>query len=123
MIGMPGAANESPALAARLQPYLRPGEDLLWCGRPDPAVFVSSADVIAIPFSLVWLGIAVAIERGAAGSGTQFRLVADLGMPTMGRSSSRRVAPGQITFMDVADPDAMLAAINRAKSVLPAGEA
>jgi hypothetical protein len=210
MIGMPGATNGSQALSARLQPYLRPGEDLLWCGRPDPAVFFSSADVKAIPLSLVWLGFAVAIERDAAGSGTQFLLVPDLlvliglylvagrfvarwitkrrtvygitesrvlvqvgssfrespvkggsmsvrrslrgrhatvvfepfgsyivrqpgamtglpdaatGMPTMRPSSRRRVAPGQITFMDVADPDAMLAAINQAKSALPAGAA
>jgi hypothetical protein len=44
------------------------------------------------------------------------------GMPTMGPSTSRRVAPGQIRFADVADPDAMLAAINQAKSVLQAGQ-
>jgi hypothetical protein len=43
------------------------------------------------------------------------------GMPTMGLPTSRRVAPGQIWFADVANPDAMLAAINQAKSVLPAG--
>ncbi|HEY2081094.1 MAG TPA: hypothetical protein VGH53_32615, partial [Streptosporangiaceae bacterium] len=49
MIGIPGATNGDQALAARLQPYLRPGEDLLWCGRPDPAVFFTAADVIAIP--------------------------------------------------------------------------
>ena len=39
------------------------------------------------------------------------------GMPTC-----RRVTPGQIGFADVANPDAVLAAINRAKSVLPAGQ-
>jgi hypothetical protein len=201
MIGVPEATNGSQALAARLQPYLRPGEDLLWCGRPDPAVFFNSADVIAIPFSLVWLGIAVAIQQGASvlGGPQIFRTVADVfvaigiylvagrfvtrwinkrrtvygitndrvliqvgrsfrespvkggsmavrrrlrgrhatvvfepfgsyivsqpgvmtgtGMPT-----SRRVAPGQIRFADVANPDAMLAAINQAKSVLPAGQ-
>ncbi|HEY2079478.1 MAG TPA: hypothetical protein VGH53_24375 [Streptosporangiaceae bacterium] len=208
---MPEATNGSQTLAARLQPYLRPGEDLLWCGRPDPAVFFNSADLIAIPFGLVWLGIAVAFEKGAAAAGAPhiFRLVADVfvaiglylvagrfvtrwiakrrtvygitndrvliqigrsfrespvkggsmavrrsprnrhatvvfepfgsyvvsqpglmtgppaantGMPTMGPPTSRRVAPGQIRFADVANPDAMLAAINRAKSVLPAGQ-
>jgi hypothetical protein len=211
MIGMPEATNGSQTLAARLQPYLRPGEDLLWCGRPDPAVFFTATDVIAVPFSLVWLGVAVAIEQGAAAVGAPhiFRLVADVfvaiglylvvgrfvtrwiakrrtvygitndrvliqmgrsfrespvkggsmavrrsprgrhatvvfepfgsyvvsqpglmtgppaagtGMPTMGPPTSRRVAPGQIRFADVANPDAMLAAINRAKSVLPAGQ-
>jgi hypothetical protein len=210
MIGLPDATNGSQALSERLQPYLRPGEDLLWCGRPDPAVFFSSADVVAVPFSLVWLGIAVAFAKGATGAPQSFRLVADLfvvigvylvagrfvtrwinkrrtvygitssrvlvqvsssfsdspvkggsmsvrrslrgrhatvvfesfgsyivrqpgamtgppdaatGMQTMGPSISRRVAPGQIRFTDVADPDAMLAAINQAKSVLPTGPA
>ena len=210
MIGLPDATNGSQALSARLQPYLRPGEDLLWCGRPDPAVFFSRADVVAIPFSLIWLGIAVAFVRSASTVGAPhlFRLVAGLfvvigiykvagrfvtrwitkrrtvygitkdrvmvqvgssfrespvkggsmsvrrsrrgrhatvvfepfgsyvvrrpgaltgplaagtGMPTMWPSTSRRVAPSQMRFEDVADPDAMLAAINQAKSVLPAG--
>jgi hypothetical protein len=210
MIGMPDATNGSQGAAARLQPYLRPGEDLLWCGRPDPAVFLSRADVVAIPFSLIWLGIAVAIEQGvsAVGAPHLFRLAsivfvvigiylvagrfitrwinkrrtvygitngrvliqagrsfrespvkggsmavrrslrgrhatvvfepfgsyivhepgamtgppaAGTGMPTMGPSTSRRVAPGQIRFADVADPDAMLAAINQAKSALRLG--
>jgi hypothetical protein len=174
-------------------------------------VFFKAADVIAIPFSLVWLGIAVAFEEGvqSAGAPPVFRLVgipfvliglylvagrfvarwigkrrtvygitrdrvliqagssfrespvkggsmsvrrrprgrhatvvfepfgsyvvhepgtmtgppsAITGMPTMGPSTSRRVAPGQIRFADVADPDAMLAAINQAKSVLQAGK-
>jgi hypothetical protein len=204
MTGMPDTTYGSRAAAARLQPYLRPGEDLLWCGRPDPAVFFNSADLIAIPFSLVWLGIAVAFQRGTADvGGQQFRLVgylvvaiglylvagrfitrwinkrrtvygitndrvliqvgrtfrespvkggsmsvrrgprgrhatvvfepfgsyivsqpgamtgppaADTGMPTMGPPTSRRVAPGQIRFVDVADPEAMLAAINQAKN-------
>jgi hypothetical protein len=43
------------------------------------------------------------------------------GIPTMGPGSSRRVAPGAITFSDVADPDALLAAINQAKSAAPPG--
>jgi hypothetical protein len=39
----------------------------------------------------------------------------------MGLGSSRRVAPGAIMFSDVADPDALLAAINQAKSAAPPG--
>jgi hypothetical protein len=212
MIGIPGTTNGSQALAARLQPYLPPGEDLLWCGRPDPAVIFSPGDVIAIPFSLVWLGIAVAFEQGVRSvsapqsfrlAGIPFVLIGlylvagrfvtrwigkrrtvygitkdriliqvgssfrespvkggsmsvrrrprgrhatvvfepfgsyivsqpgtmtgppapGTGMPTMGPPTSRRVAPGQIRFADVADPDAMLAAINQAKSSLQAGQA
>jgi hypothetical protein len=191
--------------ADRLQPYLRPGEQLLWCGRPDTAVVFTAADIIAIPFSIVWLGIAIAWQAGvrASGAPAAFRdlgvpflliglyLVAgrfitrlfrkrktvygitsqrviiqvggsfrespvkggsmavrrrrhgrhatvvfepfgsyyayaaptmtgppmgDSGIPTMSGPSRTRVAPGSITFADVADPDAMLAAINQAKS-------
>lgn len=204
------ASHDDHAVAGRLQPYLRPGEELLWCGRPDPAVIFSAADVIAVPFSLVWLGIALAWEAGAqaigapqafralgipfvligiylvAGrfvvrwirkrrtvygitgervlvqAGSSFREspvkggsmairrrrngrhatvvfepfgsylayqppamtgppLGDTGMPTMGPSGTRRVAPGAVRFSGVADPDALLAAINQAKSSLPPG--
>jgi hypothetical protein len=204
------ASPDDYAVAARIQPYLRPGEELLWCGRPDPAVIFSAADAIAIPFSVVWLSIAVAIAAGsgAAGAPPAFRAVgflfvligayllvgrfvtrwvrkrrtiygitgdrvlvqvgsslrespvkggsmavrrrrngrhatvvfepfgsylayspptmtgppmADTGMPTMGPPSSRRVAPGAITFSDVPDPDVLLAAINQAKSAAQPG--
>ncbi len=53
-----------PALTARLQSYLRPGEQLLWCGRPDPSRFFAPADLVAVPFSLIWLGIALLWETG-----------------------------------------------------------
>ncbi len=201
IIGWQGSSPQ----ADRLQPYLRPGEQLLWCGRPDRAVLFTAADIIAIPFSIVWLGIAIAWEAGvrASGAPAAFRdlgvpflligvyLVAgryitrwfrkrqtvygitservivqvgasfrespvkggsmavrrrrngrhatvvfepfgsyyayraptmtgppigDSGMPTMSAPSRTRVAPGSITFADVADPDAMLAAINQAKA-------
>jgi hypothetical protein len=62
-------SHDDYAVAARLQPYLRPGEELLWCGRPDPAVVFSAADVIAIPFSVVWLGFALAWLAGAQSIG------------------------------------------------------
>ena len=195
MIGMPDSANGGQLLAVRLQPYLRPGEDLLWCGRPDPTVIFNRADVVAIPFSLVWLGIALAFHKGvgATGAPQPFGLLGDVlvvfgiylvagrfvtrwlgkrkavygittdrvlvqagssfrDSPVKGGSMSirrgprgrhatvvfepfgsyvvdiggpvtrRRVAPGQITFADVSDADAMLAAINQAKSVLQAGQ-
>jgi hypothetical protein len=204
------ASPDDYAVAARLQPYMRPGEELLWCGRPDPAVIFSAADLIAIPFSVVWLSIAVAIAAGsqAAGAPPAFRAGGILfvaigiyllagrfvtrwiskrrtvygitgdrvlvqvgssfrecpvkggsmsirrrrngrhatvvfepfgsyltygppampgapmdgtGIPAMGPRTSRRVAPGAITFSDVPDPDALLAAINRAKSAAQPG--
>ncbi len=212
MIGIPDPTNGNQELAGRLQPYLRPGEQLLWCGRPDPAVIFNRADVIGVPFSLVWLGIALAIQQGAGALAAPqpFRLVVDLfvamgiylvagrfvtrwigkrrtvygitpdrvlvrsgstfrdtpvkggsmvvrrglggrhatvvfepfgsyivsqmgtmtgppmpgtGIPTMGPPTSRRVAPGRIFFADVAKPDAMLAAVNQARTVLSAGQA
>lgn len=194
-----------PALTARLQSSLRPGEQLLWCGRPDPSVVFVPADIFAIPFSAVWLGIALLWEFGtqSIGAPVAFRLVGvpflligvymvagrfvarwlrkrktvygitgsrvmvqtgsvfketpvqggsmsvrrrrngrhatvvfepfgsyytvgapsmtgppmpGTGIPTMGATSRRRVAPGSLVFADVADPDAMLAAINQAKA-------
>jgi membrane protein implicated in regulation of membrane protease activity len=199
------ASSDDHAVAARLQPYLRPGEELLWCGRPDPGVIFSAADAIVIPFSIVWLGVALAFVAGSqsVGAPPAFRAVGilfvligiyllagrfvtrwlgkrrtvygitgdrvliqagssfrespvkggsmtvrrrrngrhvtvafepfgsyytygpptmtgapmpDTGLPTMGPRTSRRVAPGAITFSDVPDPDALLAAINQAKS-------
>lgn len=205
----PGRSGDL-ALIASLQSALRPGEQLLWYGRPDPSVVFVAADGIAIPFSVVWLGIswlgaAVLWELGAlsAGASSAFRLIGapfiltgvpflvfrfltrwrgkrktiygitgerviavtgsvvkdapvqggtvsvtrsrngrhatvvfepfgshyttgapsmtgapdpTTGMPTMSASTRRRVAPGSLAFRDVADPEAMLAAINRAKA-------
>lgn len=193
-----------PTLTSRLQPYLRPGEELLWCGKPDPAVVFAPSDLLAIPFGLIFMGFAAAWTLGARSMGapapfwmlgfvflavglwlvagrliakpirkrrTVYGLTTDrvlllagstfrdtpvrggsmsvrrrrkgrhasvafepfgsfytygpamsgppspgTGMPTMGTSSRMRVAPGAIVFSDVADPDAMLAAINRAKA-------
>lgn len=54
---------------ARLEACLRPGEQLLWCGRPDPRLWFTSADIYLIPFSLLWCGFAVFWEAGASRSG------------------------------------------------------
>jgi hypothetical protein len=69
--------SSDPALAGQVQSSLRPGEQLLWCGRPDPAVVFTPADIIAVPFSLVWLGIALLWETGtySIGAPLAFRLV------------------------------------------------
>jgi hypothetical protein len=34
-----------PVAAAQIEPSLRPGEQLLWCGRPDPSVIFVAADI------------------------------------------------------------------------------
>jgi membrane protein implicated in regulation of membrane protease activity len=197
------------ALTASLQSSLRPGEQLLWCGRPDSSVVLVAADLIAIPFSIVWLAIALTWEFAVSATGGPpwFRLVgvpfvligvyllagrfvtrwarkrktiyaitnqrvivqtgsvfrdtpvqggsmsvrrrrngrhatvvfepfgsyyttgapmmtgppdAATGMPTMGPPTRTRVAPGSLVFAAVADPDAMLVAINEAKGQRPA---
>ncbi|MHA7278241.1 hypothetical protein ACX80H_00620 [Arthrobacter sp. MDT2-2] len=44
---------------SRLQPALRPGEQLRWAGRPDPKVRFTPADAYLVPFSLMWGGFAI----------------------------------------------------------------
>jgi hypothetical protein len=55
--------------SVQLVSYLRPGEQLLWSGRPDPNVRFSPADVFLVPFSIMWGGFAVFWELGALFSG------------------------------------------------------
>jgi len=56
---------------ARLQPYLQPGEAVLWTGRPDPRRLLTGKDLFLIPFSLLWGGFAIVWEATvlAFGSG------------------------------------------------------
>jgi hypothetical protein len=53
----------------QLQPYLQPGEKILWTGRPDPSRLIGRADAFLIPFSLMWGGGAVIWEGGVALTG------------------------------------------------------
>ena len=61
------SAGNSPS--AQLSPYLRPGELLLWSGRPDPNVHFTGADAFLIPFSIMWAGFAFFWESAAFRSG------------------------------------------------------
>jgi hypothetical protein len=46
----------------QLQRYLRPGEELLWYGRPDPSVLFTLSDFFFIPFGFVWLAQTIRVE-------------------------------------------------------------
>lgn len=39
--------------------WLRPGEHVLWRGRPDPAVIFAPQDAFLVPLSIVWTGFFV----------------------------------------------------------------
>jgi hypothetical protein len=53
----------------RLSPYVRPDEQLLWCGQPDPAKKFTGIDVFMVPFSLLWGGFAIFWMAAAVGGG------------------------------------------------------
>lgn len=55
---------------------LRPGEQLLWCGKPDPAVRFTKADLYLVPFSIMWAAFTVFWEAGVASSGGPIFFVA-----------------------------------------------
>jgi hypothetical protein len=55
--------------ARRVQRYLWADERLLWTGHPDPRVWFTPADVLAIPSSILWLAFAFEVERFGASTG------------------------------------------------------
>jgi hypothetical protein len=45
-------------LSSQLYPHVPPGEEVLWSGRPDPAVVFADMDALAVPASILWLAAA-----------------------------------------------------------------
>ena len=56
-----------PEIAAKFQPELASGENLLWTGKPDPSVIFHSEDWLMVPFSLLWGGFAIFWEASVLG--------------------------------------------------------
>ena len=49
--------------------FLRPGEQLLWQGKPDPAVWFTPADLYVMPISVLWCGFAIIWDVGVSREG------------------------------------------------------
>jgi hypothetical protein len=60
---------DDAAFQIRLQPYLQPGEKVLWTGQPDPSRLIARGDAFLIPLSLMWGGFAIVWEAGVVGFG------------------------------------------------------
>lgn len=72
-----GAARRSYCVEVRestlrgdpIDSELRPGEQILWKGRPDPSRLFGPRDALLVPFSILWAGFAVFWEVGVITSG------------------------------------------------------
>ncbi len=49
---------------------IRPDEQLLWCGAPDPSVRLTRADAFVVPVSLLWAALTVSVLRTSPSSGS-----------------------------------------------------
>ena len=64
--------SSDPSAVQLLTPWLRPGEALVWAGRPDPSVWVTSSDRYPIIFGLVWCALIARFEVAAIATGATF---------------------------------------------------
>lgn len=55
--------------ASPIQSQLRPGEKLLWAGRPGAGIRLRPMDWFFLPFSLLWLGFALFWEGSSIAAG------------------------------------------------------
>jgi hypothetical protein len=55
---------ENAEAQSQLQPYLQPGERILWTGQPDARRLFGSKDLYLVPFSLLWGGGTLFWEGG-----------------------------------------------------------
>jgi hypothetical protein len=46
--------QDSGRLPSQLYPHVPPGEEVLWCGRPDPAVVFADGDALIVPVGILW---------------------------------------------------------------------
>lgn len=53
----------------RLQSHVRPDEQLLWAGGPDPLVTFTANDLFLVPFTILWGGFAMVWETAALTEG------------------------------------------------------
>lgn len=73
--------NLSADQQTNINRLLRPGESLLWCGWPDPAVRFTKLDLYLVPFSIVWAVFIVFWEIGASTSAGGGPFFAIFGIP------------------------------------------
>jgi hypothetical protein len=53
--------QDSLRLSSQLYPHVPPGEEVLWSGRPDPAVVFADMDALYVPFIIVWFAAAAIV--------------------------------------------------------------
>ena len=51
--------NSTPGAAPRWEAYVRPGEQILWTGRPDVRAYAFRSGWALVPFGLLWTGFVV----------------------------------------------------------------
>jgi hypothetical protein len=66
------AVFDQGVTAGALERKLKPGEQILWRGRPDPKRHFTRGEVIRIPFSVLWAALMVSIGFSAVQGGSHY---------------------------------------------------